>query len=240
MQVLVLQHSPVDHLGVFGDYFEADGVRCDSIHVHDGENIPPLEGYDMLWIMGGPQDTWQENEYPWLIEEKQLIREAVNDHSLPVMGFCLGAQVLADALDGEVGRMEKPEFGLFDVALTDVGKADPLFEGIDPVYKTLHWHGAEVKRLPAGMPILAETPDCKVQAFRAAPRVYGIQCHMELTPDTVTEWGAYEPYLDGLVAVLGDNAVPRLDAEAKRHMSECHRIARRFYDNFMRMVRQVS
>ena len=240
MRVLILQHSPVDHAGVFGEYFEADGISCKSVRVERGEQIPRPDDYDVLWIMGGPQDTWQEDEFPWLVEEKVWIREAVRDRRMPVMAFCLGAQLLADALGGEVGRMDKAEFGLFDVALTEAGKTDPLFENVDPVYKTLHWHGAEIKRLPSDMPILAETPGCKIQAFRATPTAYGIQYHMELTAETVTEWGNYDDYRGGLVAVLGDDAVPKLDAEAKQHMPECQRMARQLYDNFMGLVQRSA
>ncbi len=225
---------------MFGDYFKADGITCESVRVERGEPIPRPDDYDVVWIMGGPQDTWQEDEFPWLVEEKAWIREAVRNRRMPVMGFCLGAQLLADALGGEVGRMAKPEFGLFDVSLTDAGKIDPLFKNVNPVYKTLHWHGAEVKRLPPDMPVLAETPDCKIQAFRATPTAYGIQYHMELTPQTVTEWGTYEDYRGGLVAVLGEDAVPKLDAEAKRHMPECQHMARQLYDNFMGLARRST
>ena len=104
MRALVFQHIKIEHPGVFRDFLDADGIRWDAVELDEGEAIPSLADYDLLWVMGGPMDTFEEDIHPWLVAEKEAIREAVAVRGLPFIGFCLGHQLLADAMGGEVGR----------------------------------------------------------------------------------------------------------------------------------------
>lgn len=238
MRILVLQHIPVEHPGIFGDFLTADGIAWDAVELDAGEPVPPLDGYDALWVMGGPMDVWEEDRHPWLAPEKAAIREAVLEREMPFLGVCLGHQLLADALDGQVRRMAEPEIGILEVALTPEAERDPLFAGIAPVSKCLQWHGAEVTRLPRSGTPLARSPACAVQAFRVGRTAYGIQYHVELTAETVPEWGCVPIYQRSLENALGPGALARLEAEATRNLSAFGRDARRLYGNFMRLVRQ--
>jgi GMP synthase-like glutamine amidotransferase len=177
-------------------------------------------------------DVWEEDQHPWLVTEQGAIREAVG-RGLPYMGVCLGHQLLGAALGGKVGKAARAEVGILDVELTEAGRRDPLFDGIQPRFKALQWHGAEVAEAPPGAVVLARSPLCQVQAMRIGRHAYGMQYHTELTPATVGEWSRVPAYACSLDQTLGPGALARFDAEAQRHMSDFNRDSRRVYDNFM-------
>jgi GMP synthase-like glutamine amidotransferase len=234
MRFLVFQHIACEHPGILRDFLAADGIAWDAVELDEGDAIPALGDYDALWVMGGPMDVWEEDQHPWLIAEKRAIREAVQQRGLPYLGLCLGHQLLAASLGGDVGKMARPEVGILDVTLTDAGIADPIFAGMAGTQQALQWHGAEVQVPPPGAVILAQSPLCPIQAMRVGSRAYGLQYHVELTSDTVREWGAVPAYSCALDESLGTGSMPRLDAEAGAKMPDFNRAARQIYDNFMR------
>lgn len=240
MRLLVFQHIPVEHPGIFRDFLAEDGIAWDAVELDAGEPIPPLARYDALWVMGGPMDVWEEPEHPWLRAEKRAIREAVAERRMPYLGLCLGHQLLGEALGGRVGRMAAPEVGILDVALTEAGRQDPLLGGGPARFKALQWHGAEVAEPPPGAAVLAASPACAVQALRVGDAAWGIQYHLEMTADTVRQWGEVPAYGCALDATLGPGSLPRLDREAAAHMAGFNREARRLYDAFMRLARQKA
>jgi GMP synthase-like glutamine amidotransferase len=233
MRILVFQHIACEHPGIFRDFLAADGIAYDAVELDAGEKIPSLDRYDALWVMGGPMDVWEEDRHPWLIAEKAAIREAIVERNLPYFGLCLGHQLLAAALGGEVGKMKMPEVGILDIELTEAGRADPLMAGLPPRQQALQWHGAEVTKLPAGAVVLASSPLCHAQALRVGERAYGLQYHVELTDRTVPEWGEVPAYAQSLDATLGKGALPRLEKQAAALMPQFNATARCLYDNFM-------
>ncbi len=236
MRILVFQHLNVEHPGIFRDFLAEDGVEWDAVELDENAPIPKLDHYDALWAMGGPMDVWEEDKYPWLIAEKAAIREAVAERGLPFLGVCLGHQLLADALGGQVALMDKPEVGILDVSLTPRAVEDALFAGLPKTLKCLQWHGAEVVKLPADAEVLAYSPACRIQAFRVGKKAYGLQYHVELTASTVSDWGDVAVYRQSLERTLGTGAMPRLDAEARLRMPAFNRDARHLYDNFLSLV----
>jgi GMP synthase-like glutamine amidotransferase len=235
MRFLVFQHIAIEHPGIFRDFLGADGIGWDAVELDAGEEIPPLDGYDGLWVMGGPMDVWEEDQHPWLAAEKRAIRTAV-ERGLPYMGVCLGHQLLGAAMGGRIGKAAQAEVGILDVALTEAGRRDPLFEGMAPVFKALQWHGAEVSEAPPGAAVLAQSPLCRVQAMRVGRFAYGLQYHTEPTHSTVEEWSGIPAYACSLDRTLGAGALPRLEGEARRHMADFNRDSRRLYDNFMALT----
>ncbi len=238
MRVLVFQHIAIEHPGVLREFLAADGVAWEAVELDQGQPIPSLDGYDALWVMGGPMDVWEEGRHPWLKPEKAAIREAVADREMPFPGVCLGHQLLADALGGRVEPMSAAELGVLDVELTPEGARDPLFAGIAPTTKSLQWHGAEVTALPPAGVSLARSPACAVQAMRVGRMAYGLQYHYEIAATTVAEWGRVPAYRRSLEAVLGPGALPSFEAEAARHIAAFNYAARCLYDNFMRLARK--
>ena len=120
------------------------------VELDEGEPIPAaLDEFDFMVVMGGPMDVWQESQYPWMAAEKAAIRRWVSELGRPFLGVCLGHQLLADALGGEVGPMTKPEIGLMEIELTEAGSADPAFGRIPSRFYGLQWHGAQVRQTPS-------------------------------------------------------------------------------------------
>ena len=236
-RVLVFQHIAIEHPGVFRDFLRADGIEWTPVELDEGEPIPDLGAYDALWAMGGPMDVWEDDAYPWLAPERAAIREAVVERKMPFFGFCFGHQLLAQALGGEVGPAAVPEIGILEVELTDAGRASSIFEGVTPAHSCLQWHGAEVLHVPPGSRTLAASRDCAVQALGFADHAFSIQYHIEITGDTVREWGAVPAYEQALERAMGEGALAAFEADAAAHMAEFNRSARRIYDNFMRVVR---
>jgi len=234
MHILVLQHEKVEHPGIFREFLKEDGHQWTAIELGEGEELPSsLDGFDALWVLGGPMDVWQEDEHPWLVTEKAFIKKAVADHGLPYLGLCLGHQLLAEALGGECGPSEQPEIGVLDVQLTEEGACGIFLDDIPPTFKALQWHSAEIKTMPAGASCLATSNACAVQAMSWGPRAYSLQFHVEIESDTVSNWSDIPAYSDALQTALGDNGVTLLNDAASAEMSNFNKHAERIYINWL-------
>mgnify|MGYP001177101526 FL=1 len=236
MRLLVLQHSLLDHPGVMRRYMEEDGIEWDPIDTYTGCTIPPLDGYDALFVMGGPQQTDQESAYPWLKVEKDYIHRAILAGKKPVLGICLGSQLIADVMGGRVGPMAMPEIGILDVETTPAAMGDALLDGLAVPAKTLQWHLHAVRELPPGAVHLMRSPACENQAFRIGDRVWGLQFHMELDAAMVLGTEQFPEYVVALEAQRGVGALHRLAEETERHSAALDRSARLIYDNFVALV----
>ena len=233
IRFLVFQHIDCEHPGTFRDYFAADGIFWQPVELDDGEPIPDLSGFDALWVMGGPMDAWEEDDHPWLIREKAAIREAVLDRDMAFMGICLGHQLLADALGGEVGPARTPEIGILDVHLTDAGRESPFLSGFSDSVPCLQWHSAEVLAAPEGAEVLVSSPDCAVQAMSYGDRAFSMQYHVEIGPETVPAWGEIPAYKTALEKAAGPDALARFESDANAQMDRFQDDSRRIYQNFM-------
>lgn len=233
MKLLVFQHLSCEHPAVFRDFLKEDGIQWDAIELDEGDAIPPLESYDMLWVMGGPMDVWDVEECPWLIPEKRAIRRWVRDLKRPFLGVCLGHQLLADALNGTCGPQRPPEVGILDIELTEAGKSDPVFAGLPQQMKALQWHGVKVAQAPDDAVVLARSDVCSIQAMRIGRHAYSMQYHVEIEPSTITDWGKVPAYEAALAKVRGPNALAGLAKEAEPLMPGFVANARRLYRNFI-------
>lgn len=229
MKLLVLQHETVEHPGIFRRFLAEDGHTYDAVELQLGEAPPALDGYDALWVLGGPMDVWQEDQHPWLKPEKGLIRQAV-EAGMPYLGLCLGHQLLAEAMGGAVGPSKTPEIGVMPVEATQSGG---LFQDIPTSFDVLQWHSAEVTRMPPGANILAKSDACAVQAMSVGPRAFSAQFHLEVEPETVQAWAAIPEYAAALEKAMGPGAVAKLDAAAAEKMHAFETTALQFYRNWM-------
>ena len=181
MAIVVFEHHPVETSCRIGAYLQDYGHRLRIVELHAGESVPPdLDDVDGVLSMGGPMNVDEKDDHPWIDPELAFLK-AAHEAGKPVLGICLGTQLIAEALGGEVGPMGNAEVGWGPVRQEFMGTTDPVLAGI-PWYSTqFHAHGQEVTNLPAGAAVLASSPACKVQAFRIGLTTYGFQYHFEWT-----------------------------------------------------------
>lgn len=236
MRILVFQHLAIEHPGIFRQFWREDGYHPTTIEIDEGEPIPSFDNFDLLVVMGGPQDVWQEDRFPWLVQEKAAIRRWVVEIGKPYLGICLGHQLLASALGGKVGKMPVPEVGLAPVTLTRDGMSDPALAGFPQTVDSFHWHGAEVSEPPAGATVLASSSLCAVQAMRWGKHAYGFQYHCEIEPSTVDDWGQIPAYRASLIKALGEEGAARLPGEVLPRLLGFRASAIQLHRNLMTMI----
>ncbi|MBI3379147.1 type 1 glutamine amidotransferase [Candidatus Gottesmanbacteria bacterium] len=184
MKFLVFQHIPNEHPGFITKAAQEKGIQLDTIEFWKPYKIPSISSYQALIVMGGPMEVYHGKDlYPSKEDELAVIKEALE--KMPILGICLGSQLIAYALGGNVypniinGKIIK-EIGYYDVDLTKEGQNDPLFKGFSEKTKVLQWHGGAFD-LPKGAKLLATSPACTNQAF-SYKNAYGLLFHMEFTP----------------------------------------------------------
>jgi len=237
LRFLVFQHHEVEHPGVFRELWRESGVKWTTLELDHGAPIPlDLSLFDALVVMGGPMDVWQTDEHPWLTSEIAAIGHFVVELRRPFLGVCLGHQLLAKALGGEVGLARGLEVGSCPVRLTNSAKQDAMFQDLSSPLTTFQCHGAEVRRPPHDAVVLAETDLCSVQAFRWGVHAYGIQFHVEITEQTPSEWQAIPAYERFLETALGSGANARVAAETRCFLATYQHTARQLGGNFLKLV----
>jgi len=185
MRVHYLQHVPFEGPGTISDWATDRGHDLSGTHLYDGESLPDLDTFDWLVVMGGPMSVHETDEYPWLAAEKALIRTAIDADKI-VVGICLGAQLVAEALGGRVYEADTSEIRWFPVEATAEAAGSLLFADLGETYEVFHWHG-DTFDLPDGATRMARTDACANQVFVYGDRVVGLQFHLESSPETVDE-----------------------------------------------------
>lgn len=181
-----LQHVEHEDLGGIGPWLKSGGFEVTRTRLHAGEALPSAAAVDWLIIMGGPMNIYQYRRHPWLREEKRFIDQAIV-RGVPVLGFCLGAQLIADVLGGRVVRNEHTEIGFFDVYNTADSNRSAHLAGLPERFKALHWHGDRLE-IPPGAVRLQKSDGCVNQSFNWGPRVLALQYHLEARPGDIKRW----------------------------------------------------
>lgn len=183
LRIHYIQHIPFEDLASIAEWVQVRGHQLSHTRMFTEDPFPPIETIDWLIIMGGFMSTGDEAEYPWLVQEKQFIGEAIAQGKV-VLGICLGAQLIAEVLGARVYRNTHKEIGWFPIAFTDAARQSPLFDFFPRHIEVFHWHG-DTFELPSGATHMAWSEGCQNQAFVLGDRVVGLQFHIEMTRESV-------------------------------------------------------
>ena len=239
MKIISLQHIAIEDPGTFKDFLLADGHELTTIQLDEGDNIPSnLDEFDAMLCMGGPMDTFMENDFKWLVSEKKAIGEYVLNLKKPFLGFCLGCQLLGEVLGGKVVQSNPPEIGVLDINVSDKANTDPVFNFLPNKIKALQWHSYEVQGLESNQKvnIIGSSPTTKYQIFGYNNHAYGIQFHLEIRKSTVDDWAAVPEYKNALEQSLGQEALPHMKKEVNEEIDNMMAQCNQLYQNFISII----
>jgi len=183
-EILIFRHFPTEGPGYFAWFLDRQGIPHRTINIDEGEPVPEsIDEISGLVLMGGPMSV--NDSLPWIPKVLQLIRAAVTA-DVPVLGHCLGGQLLCKALGGRVRGNRAKEFGWLPVTAVDSPLTSTWLDGLPPHFEVFHWHG-ETFSMPPGARHILKSRYCRNQAF-VIGKSLGLQCHIEMTPELVRTW----------------------------------------------------
>ncbi|MHC4429183.1 MAG: type 1 glutamine amidotransferase [Planctomycetota bacterium] len=226
MAIIVFEHSDQVGIGRLGEALRGYGHRLRIVRLHAGEVVPgDLDDTDGVVTCGGPQSA--RDDEPWLGPQMRFLRSA-HEQSLPVVGICLGSQILANAIGGEVGPLESGlELGWVEVRLTDAGREDILHTGLPWRSFQPQWHRDQVTKLPPGGRLLAASDRCPVQAWSVGLRTYGFQYHPEIVAESLPAWVEEFPQAMEDAGITAE----QLQEQTNEHYPAFHRVSERLFES---------
>jgi GMP synthase-like glutamine amidotransferase len=181
LKIHCFQHVHFEGLGCIDNWINKNGHHIQYTRFYENTSVPCVDDYDWLVVMGGPMSVNDEAEFPWLVDEKKAVKEAIENNKT-VIGICLGSQLIANVLGESVYKNQEREIGWFDISLTDA--TNLLNPGHSSTLKVFHWHG-ETYKIPASSVHLAYSAGCDNQAFLYNEKVLGLQFHLEVTGQSI-------------------------------------------------------
>ncbi len=232
MKLLVLQHVAHELLGTLNPLLKRAGFRIRYVNfARHPDAQPSLDGYDGLIVLGGPMSVNDADRLPHLTTELKLIEDAMR-RDVPVLGICLGAQLIAKTLGAEVYRNPEKEIGWYDVSPTDDAGGDPLLLPLQKTEKIFQWHG-ETFDMPRSARHLAYSFLCANQAYRYGAKVYGFQFHMEVDEPMIHRWLRVPENQTEISALRGDCHIEQIYGDTSRHMARLREISERVFRAFI-------
>jgi GMP synthase (glutamine-hydrolysing) len=233
-KLLVCQHVPFEPLGTLDPLFRDAGFRIRYVNFgRHPDAQPSVERYRGLVVLGGPMNVDQVDEHRHLETEIRLIRDAI-DAGIPVLGICLGAQLIAKALGARVYSHLEKEIGWYDVSLTDEARHDALFSHFAPTERIFQWHG-DTFDLPPGTIALARGSSCPNQAFRYRTNVYGLQFHLEVDERMIERWLRVPVHLAELEEIQDRISPETIRSETPRHIGRLKQLSDRTFGEFVKL-----
>jgi GMP synthase-like glutamine amidotransferase len=184
MKIAALFHVSFEKLGLIEDWILTKGYSLTEYHLYNDPRLPLIPEFDMLIIMGGPMSVNDEKRFPWLGSEKDLIKRC-RESGKPVLGICLGAQLIASAMGNKVFPGKQTEIGWFPVEFNQGEESRKLFPGLQASATVFHWHG-DTFDLPEGAVLLCSSSITPVQAFISDKKLLALQFHLEIKPENIS------------------------------------------------------
>jgi GMP synthase (glutamine-hydrolysing) len=233
-KLLVLQHVAHELLGTLNPLLKRAGFRIRYVNfARHPDARPSLDGYDGLIILGGPMSANDSNRLPHLAIEMNLIEQAMK-LNLPVLGICLGAQLIARTLGAAVYANQEKEIGWYDVLPTDHARRDPLLSAFAETEKIFQWHG-ETFDMPGSTSHLAFSALCANQAFRYARNVYGFQFHLEVDAPMIRRWMRVAENQREIAALGGASSPARIDEDTPAHIGRLTQLSASVFGEFINL-----
>jgi GMP synthase (glutamine-hydrolysing) len=233
-KLLVLQHVAHELLGTLNPLLKKAGFRIRYVNfARHPDAQPTLDGYDGLVVLGGPMSVNDAGRLPHLTTEMNIIEEAL-ERNVPVLGICLGAQLIARTLGAAVYPNREKEIGWYDVSPTEQASSDPLVSAFAATEKIFQWHG-ETFDIPRSTRHLAFSPLCASQAFRYGNTVYGFQFHLEVDEPMIHRWLRVAENRREITALNGGRTPERIHQETTEYIGRLHELSERVFGEFINL-----
>jgi GMP synthase (glutamine-hydrolysing) len=226
MKIQAILHASFEPTGVVQNWATDHGHELIDVHPYKGERLLAQDEFDALIIMGGPQSPIEIEKYPYLHDEIAIIKETMQKGKR-VLGFCLGAQLIGEAMGAKAERSPSKEIGMWPVTLTEAGCHDPMLKDFPKVFDVLHWH-SDMAGIPEDAKVLAASPGCPRQIICFTAKAYGFQCHPEMTHSVLDRLARHcKDDLD-----TGGDYVQSADVILQHDLTDLHAKAFLFLDRF--------
>jgi GMP synthase-like glutamine amidotransferase len=186
MQILIVKHVEIEGPGLIEYCLDQKRISYKVLCLDSGVPLPKPDNLTHIVLLGGPMNVYEEDRYPFLKHEDLFIKEAIQ-RGKSILGICLGAQLMAKALGAKVFKAPVKEVGWYDVSLTRIGSRDPLFSDLPKTFPVFQWH-EDTFEIPKAGKLIATSSPISHQAFRYGENAYGLQFHLEVTEEMITEW----------------------------------------------------
>jgi GMP synthase (glutamine-hydrolysing) len=230
-RIFCFQHIDCEGPGTLADILRSKGAVLQVLKTYRGVEIPDDLG-DGLVVLGGPMAVYEESQHPWMTLELNAIRRCLNK-KIPVLGICLGAQMLAHLAGGRVYQGPVAEVGWHPVTLTAEGNGDLLFSGVPVNFEAFHWH-SDTFDLPYGAVRLAGSGHYPNQVFKLGSRTYGFQCHLEVNRKMLEDWMLV--YAKELTPQGGTIPPANISANLDLNVSRLHAVAEKVFSGFLSLI----
>ncbi len=236
--VLILLNISIEGPGYISEFLQENGIPYEVVDLYQEDQLPEEpEDYGAVVVMGGPMNAYEDDVFPYLKPEKELIRRCI-EKRVPFLGVCLGGQLLAVAAGSDVVVNEAREIGWLDVHLTEEGQGNPLFEGLPSSFPVFQWHH-DMFEIPLGCPRLAESRACRNQAFSVEDLMYGLQFHLETSHEDIVKWGReYLPQIKD--EEIKEKVEALMESEDREREERVREMAWRLSENFFGKIAGYS
>jgi len=233
-RLLVFQHVPYEILGNLDPLLRAARFRIRYVNFgREPEARPDISRYNGLIVLGGPMNCDQAERYPHLTTEIDVVQQAIRD-GIPVLGICLGAQLIARALGARVRKSPTKEIGWYELNPTEAGSKDPLCGQFETSQQIFQWHGDSFD-IPHGAVHLATSPDCRNQAFRFKHNIYGFQFHLEVDEPMILRWLHTPSMVHEVEEAGGADRIDAIRRQTSTHIDHSVELGNRVFGEFIHL-----
>jgi GMP synthase-like glutamine amidotransferase len=226
--ILIIKHIDIEGPGTLEYFLRSQNFfKLEIVELYREKTLPPIETCAAVISLGGPMNVYETDKYPFLKTEEDFLKSAI-EKEIPILGICLGAQLLAKVCGSSVKKAKHKEIGWYKISLTDYGKNDKLFSGLADEIIVFQWH-EDTFEIPKNALHLAKSKNCSNQAFRYGKNSYGIQFHIEVTSEMIENW-----FLEYKEKNLD---IKKILSQTQKLKDELQKEANLIYSNFLNIIK---